>query len=46
MSIDTDLTENERAWLTFLRDINPENDPAPTLRLVQLLCRICEYRRV
>lgn len=45
MSIDTNLTENERAWLTFLRDISLEDDPPPTLRLVQLLCRICEYRR-
>jgi len=45
MSIDTDLTKNERAWLTFLRDISLGRDPGPTLRRVQLLRRICERRR-
>jgi hypothetical protein len=29
------LTENERAWLEFLRLIWGSNAPAPTLRLVQ-----------
>jgi hypothetical protein len=40
-----DLTENERAWLEFLRMISLDRDPAPTLRRVQLLRRICEPRR-
>jgi len=40
-----DLTENERAWLTFLRMICLDRDPAPTLRRVQLLRRVCETRR-
>ena len=35
------LTPNERAWLRFLRDMSKETDPAPTLRRVQLLRRIC-----
>lgn len=40
-----DLTENERAWLVFLRMIALDRDPAPTLRRVQLLRRVCERRR-
>lgn len=40
-----DLTENERAWLVFLRMITLDRDPAPTLRRVQLLRRVCEMRR-
>ncbi|AWZ22318.1 hypothetical protein RTM1035_11335 [Roseovarius sp. TM1035] len=39
------LTENERAWLEFLRMIALDSDPAPTLRRVQLLRRVCESRR-
>lgn len=39
------LTGNERAWLRFLRDLSHGRDPAPTLRRVQLLRRICEARR-
>lgn len=39
------LTENERAWLRFLRDLSNGRDPAPTLQRVQLLRRICENRR-
>ena len=38
------LTENERAWLRFLRDITKGTDPGPTLRQVQLLRRICKRR--
>jgi hypothetical protein len=38
------LTENERAWLRFLRDVSKGTDPAPTLRRVQLLRRICCLR--
>lgn len=41
-----DLTENERNWLEFLRMISLDRDPAPTLRRVQLLRRICEARSV
>ena len=40
-----DLTENERAWLEFLRIISLDRDPALTLRRVQLLRRVCESRR-
>jgi len=40
-----DLTDNERAWLEFLRIISLDRDPAPTLRRVQLLRRVCEPRR-
>ena len=31
------LTENERAWVGFLRLIAEDNDPAPTLARVQAL---------
>ncbi|SEP26868.1 hypothetical protein SAMN04490248_1625 [Salinihabitans flavidus] len=40
-----DLTENERAWLVFFRMISLDRNPAPTLRRVQLLRRICEPKR-
>jgi hypothetical protein len=40
-----ELTENERAWLVFLRMIALDSDPAPTLRRVQLLRRVCKSRR-
>lgn len=30
-----DLTENERAWVGFLRLLTADSDPAPTLRRVQ-----------
>ncbi len=39
-----DLTENEIAWLRFLRDISNESDPSPTLARVQLLRRVCLRR--
>jgi hypothetical protein len=39
------LTENERAWLEFLRLIGNGRDPGITLRRVQLLRRVCEPRR-
>ena len=32
-----DLTENERAWIGFLRLIANDSDPAPTLARVQAL---------
>ena len=35
-----DLTENERAWVGFLRLITQDSDPAPTLALVQALRRV------
>lgn len=41
----TDITENEQAWLKFLRVIGDGRDPEVTLRRVQLLRRVCEYRR-
>ena len=34
------LSENEKAWITFLRMISTGRDPAPTLRRVQLLRRV------
>lgn len=40
-----DLTENECAWIEFLRLISKGSDPGITLRRVQLLRRICEPRR-
>jgi len=30
-----DLTENERAWVGFLRLLSADSDPAPTLKRVQ-----------
>jgi hypothetical protein len=38
------LTASERAWLRFLRDVSKDTDPAPTLRCVQLLRRICTIK--
>mgnify|MGYP003112212957 CR=1 FL=1 len=35
------LTQNERDWLRFLRDIGNGRDVAITLRRVQLLRRVC-----
>ncbi len=32
-----DLTENERAWIGFLRLITNDTDPAPTLARVQTM---------
>ena len=40
-----ELTPNERAWLRFLRDVSNDSDPTPTLRCVQLLRRLCAFRR-
>ena len=40
-----DLTENERAWIDFLRLIGKGRDPAPTLRRVQLLRRVLARRQ-
>jgi hypothetical protein len=42
MEKDMELTENEKAWLLFLRLISRRRDPPVTLRRVQLLRRICE----
>lgn len=39
------LTQNERDWLRFLRDIGNGRDVAITLRRVQLLRRVCEMNR-
>ncbi|MBK5927984.1 hypothetical protein [Rhodobaculum claviforme] len=33
------LTDNERRWIEFLRDISGDGDPPVTLRRVQLLRR-------
>ena len=45
MEKELNLTENELAWLHFLRLISLGRDPAVTLRRVQLLRRVCERRR-
>ncbi|MBN9676341.1 hypothetical protein [Salipiger bermudensis] len=45
MHEDEEMTPNERAWLHFLRDIADGRDPAPTLRRVQLLRRLCAPNR-
>ena len=34
------LTENEKEWLVFWRAITAGRDPAPTLRVVQLVKRL------
>lgn len=39
-----ELSENEAAWIDFLRLICNGRDLAPTLRRVQLLRRVCERR--
>lgn len=31
------FTENERAWIGFLRQVSGNSDPGPTLQLVQAL---------
>lgn len=36
------LTENEKEWLMFWRAITAGRDPAPTMRLVQLVRRIVQ----
>jgi hypothetical protein len=41
----SDLTENELAWVDFLRLISNGSDPGPTLRRVQLLRRELLRRR-
>ena len=35
----SDVTDNERAWIVFLRDITNGRDPSPTLVGVQALQR-------
>ncbi len=35
-----DITENERAWVGFLRLITNDLDPAPTLACVQAMRRV------
>ena len=34
-----DFTQNERAWITFLRIITDDRDPPPTLARVQTMRR-------
>lgn len=36
---DYQITENERAWVSFLRLVAGDTDPRPTLHLVQALQR-------
>lgn len=35
-----DLSENERAWIGFIRLVSMDSDPAPTLSRVQSLRRV------
>ena len=39
---DRPISQNERAWIEFLRLISLDSDPAPTLTLVQALRRVIE----
>jgi len=39
---DSSLTQNERAWVQFIRLTSRNADPAPTLRLVQGLCGLLD----
>lgn len=34
-----DLTDNERAWMSFLRELHDDPVRAPTLRAIQVLRR-------
>lgn len=36
------ISQNEMAWIDFLRLVSCDSDPAPTLRLVQALRRVIE----
>ncbi len=40
-----ELTENEIAWVEFLRLVTDGSDPGPTFRRVYLLRRILRYWR-
>jgi hypothetical protein len=37
---DSRLTENERAWIEFIRLLSNGSDPVPTLRSVQALRQV------
>lgn len=37
LTADGKLTQNELAWIGFIRDISAGTDPGPTLRSVQAL---------
>ena len=36
------ISQNEQAWIEFLRLASSDSDPAPTLRLVQAMRRVFE----
>ena len=36
------ISQNERAWIEFLRLVSSDSDPAPKLRLVQAMRRLLE----
>ena len=36
------ISQNERAWIGFLRLVSRDSDPTPTLRCVQLLRLLIE----
>ena len=40
-----DITENEMAWIGFLRTLSHGDDPAPSLTAVQALRAVLEGRR-
>lgn len=44
VEVDT-LTDDEFAWLALLRLIGRGRAPAPTIRHVRLLRRLCDLRR-
>ena len=39
---DRPISQNERAWIDFLRLVSHDCDPAPTLRHVQAIRRLFE----
>lgn len=40
-----DVTQNELAWIEFLRMLSPVEDPVPSLAAVQALRAVFEGRR-
>ncbi|AHM05753.1 hypothetical protein roselon_03498 [Roseibacterium elongatum DSM 19469] len=39
---DSSLTDNEKAWVEFIRLASGGNDPAPTLKAIQALRKALE----
>lgn len=43
MPSDRPISDNEVAWIAFLRLVSRESDPAPTLTLVQAMRLVFEH---